>query len=114
LKFKQLVSSITKINVSHIYDHEAASIAQTMSWASTRETLRSEGMAYSLMEIFGVNMPLLYGERHKAFIRLQIAIINSSDDETIFPLAHDALPDTSKSKRTSRTTPRFFQGLGRY
>jgi hypothetical protein len=39
-----------------------------MSWASRRETTRVEDAAYSLMGLFGVNMPPLYGEgeRHSS------------------------------------------------
>ncbi|KAK5954961.1 maturation of 5S rRNA [Knufia fluminis] len=60
------------------------SIAQRMSWASTRKTTRIEDAAYSLLGIFDVNMPLLYGEGTKAFLRLQEMIIQRTDDETIF------------------------------
>ncbi|KAH7304359.1 heterokaryon incompatibility protein-domain-containing protein [Rhexocercosporidium sp. MPI-PUGE-AT-0058] len=61
------------------------SVAERMSWAAKRETTRSEDMAYCLMGIFDVNMPLLYGERmKKAFIRLQEEIMKSSDDQSIF------------------------------
>lgn len=60
-------------------------IAQRMSWASRRQTKRSEDMAYCLMGIFDVNMPLLYGEGgKKAFLRLQEEIIKVSVDGTIF------------------------------
>lgn len=62
----------------------AASIAQRMSWASTRTTTRPEDMAYCLLGLFDVNMPLLYGEGQKAFARLQEHIIRQSDDESIF------------------------------
>lgn len=55
-----------------------------MSWASTRETTRVEDRAYSLMGIFGVNMPLLYGEGEKAVIRLQHEIIKLTGDISIF------------------------------
>jgi hypothetical protein len=61
-----------------------ASIAQKMSWAASRTTTRAEDVAYCLLGIFGVNMPLLYGEGARAFIRLQEEIIKSSDDESIF------------------------------
>lgn len=47
------------------------SIAQRMSWASRRETSRVEDNAYCLLGIFGINMPLLYGEKERAFQRLQ-------------------------------------------
>ena len=39
-----------------------------MSWASRRVTTRDEDIAYCLLGIFNVNMPLLYGEGEKAFI----------------------------------------------
>ena len=39
------------------------SVAERMSWASNRTTTRVEDEAYSLMGIFGVNMPLLYREK---------------------------------------------------
>jgi hypothetical protein len=61
-----------------------ASIAKRMSWASSRETTRPEDLAYCLLGIFDVNMPLLYGEGQNAFIRLQEEIMKISDDQTIF------------------------------
>lgn len=60
------------------------SIAQRMSWASQRGTTRVEDRAYCLLGIFDVNMPMLYGEGEKAFLRLQEEIIKRSDDHTIF------------------------------
>lgn len=54
-----------------------------MSWAAARETTRKEDEAYSLLGLFEINMPLLYGEGHNAFIRLQKEIISHSDDMTI-------------------------------
>lgn len=47
------------------------STVRKMSWASRRVTTRVEDRAYSLLGIFDVNMPFLYGEGEKAFIRLQ-------------------------------------------
>ncbi|KAK0624544.1 heterokaryon incompatibility protein-domain-containing protein, partial [Bombardia bombarda] len=62
------------------------SIAQRMSWAARRTTTRVEDAAYSLMGLFDINMPLLYGEGAKAFLRLQKEILNHSagDDMSIF------------------------------
>ncbi|ROW08517.1 hypothetical protein VMCG_03274 [Cytospora schulzeri] len=62
----------------------AKSVAQRMSWASHRDTSRVEDLAYCLMGLFDVNMPMLYGESEKAFIRLQEEIIKMSDDMSIF------------------------------
>jgi hypothetical protein len=61
-----------------------ASVAMKMSWASRRMTSRLEDRAYSLLGLFGVNMPLLYGEGRNAFRRLQLEILKISDDESIF------------------------------
>ena len=69
--------------VTNIWSWESACIAQKMSWASKRENTRAEDMAYCLMGVFDVNMPLLYGEGGaKVFIRLQLEIIKSSDAES--------------------------------
>ncbi|KAI2784552.1 heterokaryon incompatibility protein-domain-containing protein [Daldinia loculata] len=60
-------------------------IAERMKWASGRQTTRTEDVAYCLMGIFKVNMPVLYGEGAKnAFKRLQREIMQSSFDMTIF------------------------------
>ncbi|UKZ77131.1 hypothetical protein TrVFT333_004849 [Trichoderma virens FT-333] len=63
---------------------ESVSIAQKMSWAASRQTSRSEDRAYCLMGIFGINMPLLYGEGERAFMRLQEEIMKVTDDDSIF------------------------------
>lgn len=61
------------------------SIAQKMSWPSRRKTSVPEDIAYCLLGLFDVNIPLLYGEgREKAFKRLQEALIKESNDESIF------------------------------
>lgn len=60
------------------------SIAKRMSWARSRKTTREEDLAYCLMGIFNVNMPLLYGEGgKKAFVRLQEEIMRTSGDQSI-------------------------------
>ena len=78
------ISLITGIQLGHMNDINSASVAQKMSWASRRETTIVEDIAYSLMGIFDVNMPQIYGEGKKAFMRLQHEIVKSSDDESIF------------------------------
>jgi hypothetical protein len=71
------------------------SAAQKMFWASKRETTRVEDIAYCLMGLFDINMPMIYGEGHKAFERLQLAIINSSEDHSIFCWASSFISDGS-------------------
>ena len=87
----QDISTITGISISILTDTtsnksslESTSIAKRMSWASKRMTTRTEDIAYCLMGLFDVNMPLLYGEGEKAFIRLQEEIIKYSDDQSLF------------------------------
>ncbi|KAI0330895.1 HET-domain-containing protein, partial [Cubamyces sp. BRFM 1775] len=63
---------------------ESTSIACRMSWASRRKTTRVEDEAYSLMGIFGVYMPTIYGEGRNAFLRLQQEIIKTIPDQSIF------------------------------
>lgn len=82
LSLERLISSITGIDC--LLNFREACIAQKMSWASKRETLREEDMAYSLMGLFNVHMPLLYGEGKHAFHRLQLEILKVSQDESIF------------------------------
>ena len=77
-----LIHDITGINR---HAKGKPSIAAKMSWASKREATRVEDTAYSLLGLFGVRMPLLYGEgAHRAFRRLQLEIIKKSNDESIF------------------------------
>ncbi|KAL4079042.1 heterokaryon incompatibility protein-domain-containing protein [Scleroderma citrinum] len=60
------------------------SIATRMSWAARRQTTKEEDRAYSLMGIFDVHMPIIYGEGgKKAFSRLQREIIKASNDQSI-------------------------------
>lgn len=61
-----------------------ASIAQRMSWASKRQTTKTEDTAYCLFGLFEVNLPLLYGEGPRAFRRLQEELVRQSNDESIF------------------------------
>lgn len=66
------------------------SVWERMSWASGRKTTRVEDTAYSLLGLFRINIPLLYGEREQAFRRLQEEIVKVEEDCSI--LAWSALP----------------------
>ncbi|KAF2819229.1 hypothetical protein CC86DRAFT_307699, partial [Ophiobolus disseminans] len=60
-------------------------VSEKMSWAACRVTTRPEDESYTLMGLFGVNMPPLYGEgRKRAFRRLQLEIMQTSADHTLF------------------------------
>ena len=70
-------------------------VARRMSWAASRVTTRTEETAYCLLGIFGVNLPLLYGEGPKAFLRLQEEIAKEHNDLSLFgwtsPASHGNL-----------------------
>ncbi|KAI1187385.1 ankyrin repeat-containing protein [Nemania serpens] len=70
-----------------------ASVAQRMSWAASRETTRIEDRAYCLLGIFGIYMPMLYGEGDRAFIRLQEEIMKGMDDHSLFAWRSTAYHD---------------------
>ena len=86
-------------------------VAEKMSWASRRRTTRLEDAAYCLLGLFGINMPLLYGEGSRAFARLQEEILCRTQDHTLFTpnlrLRH-RLWHQSPSVFESHTVP--FQG----
>jgi hypothetical protein len=67
-------------NVLHLWH---ASIAERMSWAVSRNATRPEDIAYCLLSIFDINMPLLYGEGAKAFTRLQEELPTRYDDQSL-------------------------------
>ncbi|KAJ0158907.1 Vegetative incompatibility protein HET-E-1 [Colletotrichum tanaceti] len=64
-------------------------VAERMSWASNRQTSRREDIAYCLLGIFDIHMPLLYGEGPRAFQRLQQEILRNSEDLSILLWARD-------------------------
>lgn len=82
-----LLSKWTGIQ-GEVLQHQVAlhniSVANRMHWASNRRTTRVEDIAYCLLGIFDVNMPLLYGEGMRAFERLQEQILQTTNDSTIF------------------------------
>ncbi|KAI6167851.1 heterokaryon incompatibility protein-domain-containing protein [Pisolithus thermaeus] len=83
----QTISSITRVPsrvLIHGLDAHRHSAAQIMSWAADRKTTRTEDRAYSLMGLFGVHMPMLYGEGKNAFRRLQLEITRVTSDHSIF------------------------------
>ncbi|KAK4915920.1 hypothetical protein LTR66_017057, partial [Elasticomyces elasticus] len=94
--FSSKISQITKIDEALLLGEKSLDsfcVSKRMSWAAGRETSRAEDRAYSLMGIFGINMPLLYGEGNNAFIRLQEEIMKDTSDETLFAWENKGLPE---------------------
>jgi hypothetical protein len=82
---KSLLSFITGIprDVLVTGDLKKCNAAQIMSWASKRSTTREEDEAYCLLGLFDINLPLLYGEGRKAFMRLQEQILRGNEDYSL-------------------------------
>lgn len=86
-RFADLISAITGIDKACLnseMDLAEVSIARKMSWLSRRKTTRLEDMAYCVLGVFDVSIPLIYGEGKRAFARLQEEIVRSYHDHTIF------------------------------
>ncbi|KAK2010028.1 ankyrin [Colletotrichum eremochloae] len=85
--FCQLVAEITGIHPQVLAGTTSlvdVSIANKMRWAALRQTTRPEDIAYCMMGLFNVNMPLLYGEGERSFLRLQEEILKETDDQSLF------------------------------
>lgn len=78
------VTGIDKDILLHRRPLSSVSVARRMFWASRRVTTRKEDIAYSLMGIFGINIPTVYGEGDRAFVRLQEEILKEIPDQSIF------------------------------
>jgi hypothetical protein len=73
ISLERHICEITGIPVNALQGNPLSdfSVTERMLWAKKRETTCEEDKAYSLLGIFSVNMPLIYGEgRERAFERL--------------------------------------------
>lgn len=78
------IEAATRISHRYLQDFRQASTATRMSWQAGRTTTRIEDIAYSMFGIFDIGMDLRYGERDKAFRRLQEEIVRQNPpDESI-------------------------------
>jgi Heterokaryon incompatibility protein (HET) len=116
--FTALISKITRIDKQILTDTsliDSIPVGRRMSWAAERKTSREEDIAYCLLGIFGVNMPMLYGEGPRAFIRLQEEIVKTSNDLSLFAFTHSSSLAYDSSQQYCdlfATSPRDFIGCG--
>ncbi|KAF2194690.1 HET-domain-containing protein [Zopfia rhizophila CBS 207.26] len=93
---EQQIHEITGITVQALQGSSLShfTVDERMSWAVRRETKREEDAAYSLLGIFDIHMPLIYGEGHKkALNQLHKEIEESIKDKS------SAIPSAFSSKR---------------
>lgn len=86
---------------------KALTVKQRLSWTASRETTREEDMSYSLLGLFGVSMPVIYGEgaaqaRKRLFQQIhENAILAGQQPDTSIPdttLYHVEATPTSSSR----------------
>lgn len=111
-----VITEMTGIRISVLkraYKNEQndTCIGERMRWASNRKTTRIEDRAYSLLGIFGIFMPVIYGEGSNAFVRLQEEIIRTHDDHTIFAWRSDGVKQTGALLAESPDAFSHFDGM---
>jgi hypothetical protein len=78
-----ILTGITKIPPTALSGTNMSqfSVEERLSWAANRQTKREEDEIYSLLGIFDVYMPLIYGEgKKRALLRLRKHIKESLED----------------------------------
>lgn len=71
VSLQQLIHDITTIPISVLQNSDVSSydVDERFRWAESRRTTREEDAAYCLLGIFGVSMPVLYGETKNNAVR---------------------------------------------
>ncbi|KAL2881491.1 hypothetical protein SGCOL_003057 [Colletotrichum sp. CLE4] len=85
--WSRCLSTISNIDVDILtFNKElsAVPVAVRMSWAAHRRTTRIEDRAYSLLGLFDIHMPMIYGEGAEAFQRLRDEIAKETNDMSLF------------------------------
>ena len=106
------IQSITGIPVSALRGEHLSGfgIDERLSWAKNRATTRQEDGAYSLLGMFDIQMPLLYGEgREKALVRLRKEI-DASDLQVLESRTRSStrLNPTRMINQLKAWTPRYW------
>ncbi|TBU30401.1 heterokaryon incompatibility protein-domain-containing protein, partial [Dichomitus squalens] len=87
-RLADLVEDITGISREALLQEKSLdefSVAQRLSWAANRQATRPEDTAYSLLGLFDIHLPALYGEgNERAFRRLQEEIMRRIPDQSLF------------------------------
>lgn len=112
---RYVLETITWIDAKVLEDNNQMSnrsVWRRMSWAAKRKTTRTEDIAYCLLGIFDINMPLLYGEGNKSFQRLQEEITRKEGDPSILLWSAEGLPEPQHRPARYRhaVTPPAYRG----
>ena len=88
------IERVTRIDKKYLTGPDSlpkASFATKLNWMAGRVTWLVEDIAYGMLGVLDVSLVSHYGEGRKAFMRLQLALVESSSDESIFDWT---VPDT--------------------
>jgi hypothetical protein len=99
---ERLLHDITGIAVSALRGTSLSTFneIERWSWAEHRETKRAEDKAYSLLGIFGISMPHLYGEgADNAFRRLREELHKRAKKRNLDDLSTISPPISNSTKR---------------
>ncbi|KAI0541024.1 hypothetical protein GGR58DRAFT_511288 [Xylaria digitata] len=89
-----------------------ADVPTILSWAANRRTSRREDMAYCLLGLLNVKMPLLYGEGSDAFPRLLEEVIKKSNSHGVLAAWYGVpCPFLSSIGRLLPESPRAYGGF---
>lgn len=85
-EFIQCLENIVSIDKSYLVHFSPGldDVREKLGWMAARRTTKVEDMAYCLLGILDLRLPILYGEGERAFIRLQDEIMKNTDDTGIF------------------------------
>ncbi|KAG8795575.1 hypothetical protein FRC17_008123 [Serendipita sp. 399] len=110
-----LIAKITGIDVKDLHNFTPGlqDIGKRLSWASRRTTTRIEDMAYCLIGIFDINLSIAYGEKERAFYRLQVEILQNKNDMSLFDWRGEASTYNSMLAASPECFSKRF-GLRRY
>lgn len=102
-----ILTAITRLTDIESHDLTSFSrgidnIHQRLRWASRRTTTRIEDMAYSLIGIFDVSMPITYGEGQRSWFRLMEIILQQCKSWEIFVWAGEWSPYSSAIPRSPK------------
>ncbi|KAI1357235.1 heterokaryon incompatibility protein-domain-containing protein [Xylaria arbuscula] len=107
---EQLLHDTTKISINALrgYPLSSFSVDERMSWSSGRDAKRPEDKAYSLLGIFDIHMPLIYGEgEEKALRRLRRETNQQSGKPVVdkLPIAAGAAFDSHAEEHNPTCLP---------
>jgi hypothetical protein len=77
------ITGIDNLGLRHFFPKSANRNLEPLIWASRRRTTRVEDMAYCLIGIFCLSLPIAYGEGKRAFFRMQMELLHTENETNL-------------------------------